>query len=110
VSRHPLTALPNDLLPVLDVEIRPGAVFERNEIVYAPDLTPAEAAKLDAIQAWLSGPLRADTFAEYLALRQQIAGLRDYLANGAPTGPETVAAVKGTIRLLRALFRELTGG
>jgi hypothetical protein len=107
VSRHPLTALPNDLLPVLDVEIRPGGVIEGNEIVYTPDLTAQEAQRLADLQDWLNGRLSASTFAEYQALKGLIPQLRDYVQNASPTAAETVAATKGLIRLLRALFREL---
>jgi len=114
MSTHVVTdILVAELVGVLPDYLRAPSGVTRDGVnafvVFSPDLSAAESDTLADLQAWLGGRLHVTvTFAEYRALKAQIGVLRDYLPNGAPTGAETVAAVKGTIRLLRALFRELT--
>lgn len=77
----------------------------RVTLTFTPDLSPAEIDLLLAIVARLRAgvTMSPQTFE---ALLPTLTGLRDYHALPSPTGAQTVAAVKGLIRVVRAMLRE----
>jgi hypothetical protein len=82
-----------------------GAADGRLELTFDPDLTPTEQARFDRLAMLAGGRLTLDP-AELEALLPTLNGLRDYHALAAPTGAQTVAAVKGLIRVARAILRD----
>lgn len=73
--------------------------------VFEPDLSAEEATTLGDLVALSRGGLTI-TPAEFVALKPTLVGLRDYHALASPTAAQTTAAVKGLIRVLRALLRD----
>lgn len=71
--------------------------------VFSPDLTPAEQAVYTAILRWHRAGIGL-SFPEFLALRDDMALLRNYLGVATPTAAQTAAATKSVIRVLRGIL------
>lgn len=73
--------------------------------VFLPDLSAEEETRFARLHQLAASDVRI-TLDECEALLPTLVGLRDYHALASPTGAQTVAAVKGIIRVLRALLRD----
>lgn len=77
---------------------------------YTPDLTAAEVTTLTTAVAGVVGVTRTRnvtlTFAEYQAIKPDLATLRSYMGVASPTAAQTSTATKSIIRVLRALLRD----
>lgn len=74
-------------------------------LIFTPDLTTAEIDLLNRVVATFTAPLFSAPD-NYDAIRAEVPTLRAYYQNAAPTGAQTVTAVKSIIAVLRAMLRD----
>lgn len=84
---------------------RPSLVWDGSAVVaeFHPDLDPTEQATYTALLRLHRSRLGL-TPAEFLALRDDVAGLRAYHGLSSPTANQTALATKALIRVLRAIL------
>lgn len=74
-------------------------------LTFDPDLTAQEVATLDRLRIVARASLRL-TPGEFEAIAAEAPTLRAYLTLNSPTNAQSVAAIKGIIRVLRAILRD----
>ena len=73
--------------------------------IFAPPLSPAEKATLDELEVMARHGVTM-TLAEWRAIKEDAAGLRQYLGLSSPTAAQTALATQAIIRVLATIIRD----